>query len=232
MSSQKKSWGDLRGCWVAHDVRDAVVDFVKCWSRKVEIPVNRFLAWLGSVPSKYYAWQDRYGKANEHNRPVPRDFWLESGEKEAIIAFHGSHPLEGYRRLTFMMLDADVVAVCRIPTTLSRPSPSSADAALTGRPEYDGPGSCEGDGAAKATPASGRAQAQGLNTFQLATAAGNSISNRSKTPYRKLLLLWLRSFPAVEDRCRRSLPGRDDIKNRDDRKRQNNRTCSCSFCLQ
>ena len=42
---------------------------------------------------------------------VPRDFWLEPWEKEAIIEFHLKNPLEGYRRLTFMMLDADVVAV-------------------------------------------------------------------------------------------------------------------------
>jgi len=42
---------------------------------------------------------------------VPRDFWLEKWEKKAIIDFHGKHPLEGYRRLTFMMLDEDVVAV-------------------------------------------------------------------------------------------------------------------------
>src|SRR5882724_9949277 len=32
-------------------------------------------------------------------------------EKEAIIEFHLKNPLEGYRRLTFMMLDVDVVAV-------------------------------------------------------------------------------------------------------------------------
>jgi len=48
---------------------------------------------------------------NEHNGWVPRDFWLELWEKEAIIEFHLKNPLEGYRRLTFMMLDADVAAV-------------------------------------------------------------------------------------------------------------------------
>jgi hypothetical protein len=42
---------------------------------------------------------------------VPRDFWLEEWEKQAIIGFHLKNPLEGYRRLTFMMLDADIVAV-------------------------------------------------------------------------------------------------------------------------
>jgi hypothetical protein len=40
-----------------------------------------------------------------------RDFWLEDWEKQAIIAFHLKNPAEGYRRLTFMMLDADIVAV-------------------------------------------------------------------------------------------------------------------------
>jgi len=48
---------------------------------------------------------------NEHNGWIPRDFWLEPWEKEAIIGFHLKNPLAGYRRLTFMMLDAEVVAV-------------------------------------------------------------------------------------------------------------------------
>jgi putative transposase len=31
-----------------------------------------------NVPaSKFYDWQERYGKINEHNGWVPRDFWLE-----------------------------------------------------------------------------------------------------------------------------------------------------------
>jgi transposase len=51
------------------------------------------------------------GKVNEHNGWVPRGFWLEDWEKQAIIAFHLKNPLGGYRRLTFIMLDADIVAV-------------------------------------------------------------------------------------------------------------------------
>jgi putative transposase len=41
---------------------------------------------------------------------VPRDHWLTDDEKQRIAAFARSHPLEGYRRLTFMMLDTDQVA--------------------------------------------------------------------------------------------------------------------------
>ena len=48
---------------------------------------------------------------NERNGWVPRDFWLEDWEKQPIIGFHLKNPLEGYRRLTFMMLDAAFVTV-------------------------------------------------------------------------------------------------------------------------
>jgi putative transposase len=71
----------------------------------------RFIVWLDIAASKFYDWRERYGKVNEHNGWVPRDSWLEDWEKQAIIGFHLKNPLEGYRRLTFMMLDADIVAV-------------------------------------------------------------------------------------------------------------------------
>jgi putative transposase len=68
--------------------------------------------------SKFHQWRGRYGKANEHNGKVPRDWWLEEWEKEAIVDYHDRHPREGYRQLTFMMLDEDVVAVS--PTSVYR----------------------------------------------------------------------------------------------------------------
>jgi putative transposase len=88
-----------------------VVDYVKRWTERTELPKTRLIGWLGVGTSKFYQWQDRYGLANEHNGQVPRDFWLEEWEQRAILAFHDRHPLNGYRRLTFMMLDDDVVAV-------------------------------------------------------------------------------------------------------------------------
>jgi putative transposase len=41
---------------------------------------------------------------------VPRDHWLTEHEIACICNFARANPLEGYRRMTFMMLDADVVA--------------------------------------------------------------------------------------------------------------------------
>jgi putative transposase len=92
-------------------VRDQIVDFVRRWSEKTGISAGRFIEWLGIRASKFYDWRDRYGQVNEHNGWIPRDFWLEQWEKQAIVDFHLKNPLDGYRRLTFMMLDQDVVAV-------------------------------------------------------------------------------------------------------------------------
>ena len=94
-----------------HDRRDEIVDFVRRWSEKTEIGAGPFIRWLGITASKFYSWRKRYGRVNEHNGWIPRDFWLADWEKQAIVNFHLRNPLEGYRRLTFMMLDGDVVAV-------------------------------------------------------------------------------------------------------------------------
>lgn len=100
------------------DTRDQVVDFIKAWTQKADISAQRLVCWLGIAESKYYSWRQRYGQVDEHNGKVPRDHWLTECEKRAILAYAKQHPGEGYRRLTFMMLDADVVAVS--PTSTYR----------------------------------------------------------------------------------------------------------------
>ena len=68
------------------------------------------MPWIGITRSKYQDWVLRFGKVNEHNAWVPRDHWLTEEEFARICNFARQNPLEGYRRMTFMMLDADVVA--------------------------------------------------------------------------------------------------------------------------
>ena len=88
-----------------------MVDFIRTWSDKTGLLIDRLLGWLGLSTGKFYDWRQRYGKRNQHNGWVPRDFWLTEEEKKAILNFQEQFPLEGYRRLTYMMMDADVVAV-------------------------------------------------------------------------------------------------------------------------
>jgi len=103
---------------VEHDIRDKVVDFVNYWSETSGISISKFILWLSISSSKFYSWRSRYGRVNEHNSWIPRDFWLEDWEKEAIIEFYLKHPDEGYRRLTYMMLDKDIAYVS--PSTTYR----------------------------------------------------------------------------------------------------------------
>ncbi len=96
---------------MAHETRDTIVDYVRHWTDRAEVPAVRILGWMNVPEGTFHNWKNRYGKVNEHNGWIPRDHWLEDVEKEAILKFYWEHPLEGYRRLTYMMLDANIVAV-------------------------------------------------------------------------------------------------------------------------
>jgi len=111
----------LNKSWAEPDVRDEVIDYVRYWSDKTDIKAMKMVSWIGISRSKFYNWQGRYGKVNEHNAWIPRDFWLTDFERQAIINYYHDNPLEGYRRLCYMMMDADIVAV----------SPSSVYRVLT-----------------------------------------------------------------------------------------------------
>lgn len=100
------------------DLRDAVVDFVRRFSQRTEQPVRWVLDRLSLAPAQFYRWIDRYGRVKTRNGPVPRDHWLLPAEREAILRYHAAHAPEGYRRLAFMLLDADLVAVS--PATVYR----------------------------------------------------------------------------------------------------------------
>ena len=96
--------------WVPHDTRDQIVDYVNRWTERTEISAQQLLGWAGIPVPTFTGWRKNYGRAYEHNGWIPRDNWLTDDEKQAIIKFHYEHPLEGYRRLTWMMMDANVVA--------------------------------------------------------------------------------------------------------------------------
>ena len=66
----------MKGSWAEPDVRDDVVDYVRYWSDKTGIKAAKMIRWVEISRSKYYDWLARYGKVNEHNAWIPRDFWL------------------------------------------------------------------------------------------------------------------------------------------------------------
>lgn len=96
--------------WVSPSVRDNVVEFVEHYSQLSGLPKTGLVDRIGIRRDKFYDWRDRRGRTNRHNAQIPRDFWLRDWERRAILDFQERYPEEGYRRLAFMMLDADVVA--------------------------------------------------------------------------------------------------------------------------
>jgi transposase InsO family protein len=96
---------------VAQEVRDAVVAFVAHYGPLTGLGTAPLLRWMPLSPRQFRRWKSRSGQANRHNALLPRDFWITIEERAAIVAFARQYPLEGYRRLTFMMLDCDVAAI-------------------------------------------------------------------------------------------------------------------------
>lgn len=104
--------------WVEPDIRDSIVDFTKTMTVKTNTPVNKLLAMIGISSSKYYSWIDRAEQFNHHNGIVPKKHWILPWEREAIINYARLHFGEGYRRLTYMMIDDNIAAVS--PSTTYR----------------------------------------------------------------------------------------------------------------
>ena len=101
----------MKGQVVVQEIRDQVIQALTDSSSKSGIPVIRLLPMVGLSSSKYHNWKARLGKPNDHNAQQPKAGWILDWEKKAIIAFFFKNPAEGYRRLTYMMIDQDVVAV-------------------------------------------------------------------------------------------------------------------------
>ena len=78
---------------------------------KTNNPVGKLLKLIGISSSKYYSWIDRKDQVNNHNCTIPKKHWILDWEREAIINYAKEHLGEGYRRLTYMMIDGNIAAV-------------------------------------------------------------------------------------------------------------------------
>lgn len=99
----------MNGKWVEPDIRDQVVETIDVYLSKSELPQKTLVGWVGISMSKFHLWKNRVGTPLEHNAKQPKRGWLLAQEREAVIKYAKSHPGEGYRRLTYMMIDEDVV---------------------------------------------------------------------------------------------------------------------------
>jgi putative transposase len=104
--------------WVEPDIRDCIIDYIEHIAHRSDLSYLRLIKILGITRSRFYEWKQRKGVENRHNGKLPKSHWILPFERKAIIDYCRHHLEEGYRRLTYMMLDADTVAVS--PSTTYR----------------------------------------------------------------------------------------------------------------
>lgn len=80
-------------------------------TRNSDYTKKQMLKLLDIPKSRYYDWINRQGLANNHNGRIPKVHWLLPEEKEKILMFCKNRLGDGYRRLTYIMLDKNIVAV-------------------------------------------------------------------------------------------------------------------------
>ena len=101
----------MTGRQVPLAMRNEILGYLAYWQKRSHVAIGRMLKWISLTPSKYYNWRKRRGLENQHNGSIPKTHWLLAWEIEAIINYRLQHIDEGYRRLTYQMLDEDIVAV-------------------------------------------------------------------------------------------------------------------------
>ncbi len=92
-------------------MRDDVVHFISVIKNKTDITFKTLLRMINISTSNYYSWNLRQGLPNNHNGIIPKNNWTLDWERQAVISFALAHPGEGYRRLTYIMLDENIVAL-------------------------------------------------------------------------------------------------------------------------
>lgn len=88
--------------------REEIIAYLSYWRKRTGLALATMLTWLTLSQARYYAWLKMKPVAA---RCVPKSHWLLPWEVQAIIAYRHEHPREGYRPLTYKMLDDDIVAV-------------------------------------------------------------------------------------------------------------------------
>jgi len=95
-----------------------VINFIDKYGGATSISINRFLDALSISSNRYYDWKRRYGQSNIAQQTQPKCHWLLAEEREAILHYAQENPREGYRRLSYMMLDDRIVGAS--PSTVYR----------------------------------------------------------------------------------------------------------------
>lgn len=95
------------------DVKAELLTLVRETVQRTGWTIRRILTHLGLSKARYRDWVTREAKDALTDRPsVPRTTdGILPMEREAVVAYAKAHPKDGYRRLAWQMIDADVAYV-------------------------------------------------------------------------------------------------------------------------
>lgn len=103
--------------WVEPEVRDSVVERLTYLTERTSLDLIYILKIIQLNKTKFYRWKKRTGIPNRHNGKIPKAHWLTPEEIKKIKLYSQEHYSsgsfylkDGYRRLTYQMIDEDVVA--------------------------------------------------------------------------------------------------------------------------
>lgn len=85
--------------------------FIDRWARRCGLEQAFFLRLLKINRENLRDWRQRLGTPNQHNGKVPKAHQLLPEERTAILDYYRVNSVEGYRRLTYMMMDEKVAFV-------------------------------------------------------------------------------------------------------------------------
>lgn len=88
-----------------------VIGVLERLRERAGFPLERSLLQIGLARSTYYDWKRDGGKQERPPATTPKGHQITPQERAAMEDFARTHPEEGYRRLSAMMIDAGVAAV-------------------------------------------------------------------------------------------------------------------------
>ena len=95
------------------------MDYVRYWCERSQVRKGQLVKWIGLGSSKFYDWQAALWSGDGTQRPDPtRPLAGRLGSGGRLSKAFMRIRYDGYRRLTYLLMDADVVAVS--PSTTYR----------------------------------------------------------------------------------------------------------------
>jgi len=88
-----------------------IVSTIRYLKGRAGFPVKNSLDIIGLPRASYFRWAKEDGKSERKESHTPKSHWILDWEAERVIQYKHEHPEVGYRRLAWMMVDADIVAI-------------------------------------------------------------------------------------------------------------------------